>query len=70
MATYEDYDGLYSTIRAIRLDHPEILNHVEFLVIDNNPAGRCAKALKALDYWAPNYWYVPYRRLKGRRCAT
>jgi hypothetical protein len=59
-AVYDDYDGLYFTIQAIRLYHPEILDHVEFLVIDNNPTGRCAQPLKDLESWIPNYRYFPY----------
>ena len=65
MATHNDYDGCYFTIQAIRIYHPEILGDVEFLVLDNNPAGPCAKALKAIDSWAPNYRYVPYRSRHG-----
>ena len=65
MAVYDDYDGFYFTIQAIRLYHPEILGEVEFLAVDNNPAGPCAKALKALESWAPNYRYLPYRSHHG-----
>jgi hypothetical protein len=61
MTTHSDFDGCYFTIHAIRLYHPEILDDVEFLVIDNDPAGPCAKPLKALENWIPNYRYVPYR---------
>src|SRR5580704_9169069 len=61
MTTHSDFDGCYFTINAIRLYHPEILEDVEFLVIDNDPAGPCAKPLKALENWIPNYRYVPYR---------
>ena len=38
MATYDDYDGVYFSIQAIRLYHPEILPFVEFIVVDNHPA--------------------------------
>ena len=65
MATHDDYDGVYFSIQAIRFYHPEILADVEFLVIDNNPTGPCAKALKALEDWATNYRYVPYRTTQG-----
>jgi hypothetical protein len=37
IATYDDYDGVFFTIQAIRMYHPEILNDIEFVVIDNNP---------------------------------
>ena len=65
MATHDDYDGVYFSIQAIRLYHSEILSDVEFLVIDNNPAGPCANALKALENWASDYRYVPYRTSQG-----
>lgn len=37
MATYNDYDGVFFTINSIILHHPEILDKIEFVVIDNNP---------------------------------
>src|SRR5580658_2664386 len=64
-ATANDYDGVYFTIQAIRLCHPEILNDVEFLVLDNDPTGPCAKALHRLADWCPNYRYLPYRTSQG-----
>jgi hypothetical protein len=59
MATYDDYDGVYFSIQSIRMHHPEILEHVEFVVIDNNPAGVCGTHLKALERHIPNYRYIP-----------
>jgi hypothetical protein len=58
MATYDDYDGVYFTLQAIRLYHPEIINDVEFIIIDNNPDGPCAQALKELGNWISNYRYI------------
>ena len=37
MATYNDYHGLYFTIQSIRMFHKEVLDDIEFIVIDNNP---------------------------------
>lgn len=37
---YEDYDGIFFTVQAIRMFHPEVLDRVEFLVIDNNPTSK------------------------------
>lgn len=65
MAAYEDYDGVYFSIQAIRMFHPEVLPYVDFLVIDNHPTGRCAEALKKLEKVAENYRYVPYDRAQG-----
>lgn len=60
MATYDDFDGVYFTIQAIRLNNPDLLDDIEFLVVDNNPTGPCADALKDLEKATGNYRYVPY----------
>jgi hypothetical protein len=65
MATYDDYDGVFFTIQSIRTYHPEIVDDVEFVVIDNNPGGRCSEALKGLDYWINAYRYVPRGNWSG-----
>jgi hypothetical protein len=65
MATYDDYDGVYFSLQALRLYHPEILNDAEFVVIDNHPDGPCARPLKALENFIPNYRYVPMKHRLG-----
>ena len=65
MATYDDYDGVYFSIMAIRMFHPEILDSVEFLVVDNHPEGLCSEALKSLERPISNYRYLPVRFIKG-----
>ena len=40
MVVYDDFDGLYFTIQAIKMYHPEITNRIEFVVIDNNPSSK------------------------------
>jgi hypothetical protein len=65
MATYDDYDGVYFTVQAIRLYHPEILEEVEFVIIDNNPGGPCGQALKELGNWISNYRYIPRGETSG-----
>jgi hypothetical protein len=65
MATYDDYDGVYFTIQAIRTFHPEILADTEFLLIDNHPEGAAAEPLKGLEYWIPNYRYIPKGEISG-----
>ena len=59
MPTYDDYDGVYFSLQALRLYHPEILDSTEFLVTDNHPDGACAARLKALDSDITNFRYVP-----------
>jgi hypothetical protein len=65
MATYDDYDGVYFTLQAIRLYHPEILSDVEFVVVDNNPNGPCGQVLKDIENWIPNYRYIPKDDISG-----
>lgn len=65
MATYDDFDGCYFTIHSIRLYHSEILDDVEFLILDNNPARPCAASLKNFENWLPNFRYVPNRSRQG-----
>ncbi len=65
MATYDDYDGVYFSVQAIRLYHPEVLDETEILVIDNHPDGPCAEALKNLDKWVKHYRYIPNQQLNG-----
>jgi len=46
MPTYDDFDGVYFSINAIRLYHSEILDDLEFLVVDNHPDGPHAAMTK------------------------
>ncbi len=65
MATYDDYDGVYFSAQAIRLFHPEITARSEILVLDNNPSGPCAGALKKLETYISGYRYIPYGSSHG-----
>jgi hypothetical protein len=46
LATYDDYNGVYFTIQSIRMFHPEVLNDIEFVIIDNNPDSAHGKETK------------------------
>lgn len=70
MATYDDYDGVYFSIQALRIYHPEILDSIEFVVVDNHPDGPCATALKALENAVPNYRYIPEMSKSGTSVRT
>jgi hypothetical protein len=59
MPSYDDYDGAYFSLQALRLYHRDVLEDVELLVIDNHPDGPCGEALKRLENSIPNYRYVP-----------
>lgn len=66
MVTYDDFDGVYFTIQSIRLYHPEILPEIEFLIIDNNPAGKHAEAVKKFTNSVKDpIRYIPFSRYKS-----
>ena len=65
MATYDDYDGFYFSLQALRLFHREILDTTEFLLVDNHPDGACAAELKSFDSRIPNFRYVPHSARRG-----
>jgi len=65
MATYDDYDGVYFSLQALRLYHTDVLDDVELIVVDNNPGGKCAEALKKLEGHIPNYRYIPQTATQG-----
>jgi hypothetical protein len=44
MATYDDYDGVYFTIQALRLYH-WLPAQTEFIILDNNPTSDHGRAL-------------------------
>jgi len=64
MATYDDYDGVYFSVQAIGLYHPEVRDDIEILVVDNHPEGEAADSLKKLEALG-NYRYVPYGENTG-----
>lgn len=65
MAVYDDYDGVYFTLQALRLYHPEVADEVEFVLVDNNPDGPCGEALRRLCGPAARCRYVPNRTWRG-----
>ena len=66
MVTYDDFDGVYFTIQAMRLYHPEVVDKIEFIVIDNNPNGPHAEAINSLVGWNRNtIRYVPFSEYKS-----
>ena len=61
MATYDDYDGVFFSVQAIRMYHPEITDQIELLVIDNNPDSPSGKEVKNLiENYVPNGRYIPF----------
>ena len=46
MATYDDFDGVYFTIQALRLYHPEIMKFCEILVEQCNLSAQLSSAIE------------------------
>lgn len=51
MATHDDYDGVYFSIQSLRMFHSEIMDDVEFVIVDNNPDSNHGKALQGFMGW-------------------
>ena len=65
MATYDDYDGVFFTVQAIRLYHPEVAEEIDVLVVDNHPAGASAEPLQELGKEIPEYRYLATQDIRG-----
>jgi hypothetical protein len=64
MATYDDFDGVYFSIQALRAYH-KILKEIdhEILIIDNNPDSEHGKMVKGLMGWVgENAKYIPFKQ--------
>lgn len=51
MLTYDDFDGVYFTIQSLRLHHPEAMENVEFIILDNNSKSAHGQAVRDLTAW-------------------
>jgi len=67
MACFDDFDGVYFSIQAARLMHPEVMDATEFVVIDNNPEGAHGKAVAETraTWWSDLVSYVPFTTRRG-----
>lgn len=66
MATHDDFDGVYFTIQNIRLNHKEILDDIEFVIIDNNPESSHGESLKKFIKWIKEpVQYLPFTKFKS-----
>lgn len=46
ICTYDDYDGAFFTLQSLRIHHEEVMERVEFVIINNNPSSAQGKELK------------------------
>lgn len=67
MAVYDDYDGVFFSIQALRMYHERCsnINQIEFVVVDNNPDSAFGKATASfVKNWAKGK-YIPYTEKKS-----
>lgn len=65
VAVYDDFYGLWPTIQALRLNHPEI-HGCEFVIINNNPSSEAGKTIESYAKgWIPNCKYLAYTERIG-----
>jgi len=62
MATFDDFHGVYFSIQALRMYHPEIMDETEILIIDNNPDGPHGQACLNLANHSQNIKYIPEKQ--------
>lgn len=57
MATYDDFDGTYFTVMALRLYHSEVVDRFSILIVDNNPryVRWVGKRSPGMDTTAPSF---------------
>lgn len=66
IATHDDYEGLYFSIQAIRMYHKEILNDIEFIIIDNNPESKHGECIRHLLNWVSEpVQYLPFKKYQS-----
>ncbi len=65
MACYDDFDGVWFSIKGLLLYHPEVLSRSEILVIDNNPQGSHGQEVKKFLKSIRNARYIEYTDAQG-----
>ena len=65
IATYDDFDGAYFTIHSILVHHREVLDRVEFVLLDNNPEGLPAPMLESFAGYIDRFRYVPFTDVRS-----
>jgi len=66
LATHNDYDGLFFTIQSIRMYHSEILNDIEFVIIDNKHDSEHGSAIRNLiNHIQEPVQYLPFTKYES-----
>jgi hypothetical protein len=51
LCVYDDFHGVYFTLQSIRLHHKEILDRLEFVIINNNPKSEHGNEVHKFSQW-------------------
>jgi len=61
LCVYDDFDGAYFTLQSLRLHNAEVMNDVEFVIINNNPRSHQGSELQSYSrYITEPLIYVEY----------
>ena len=60
MSTYDDFDGVYFSIQAIRMYHGDIIDSLQFIVLDNHPGSKEGQATRQFIEALPAARYIPF----------
>jgi len=66
MACYDDFDGVYFSVQALRLFHAEVESDIEIIVVDNHPEGEQGQKTRAfIECGVRNGRYIPFTSVVG-----
>ena len=68
MCCIQDYQGAFFTIQSLLIHHPEVLQDIELIVVDNDPETKEGKALaKFCHNWVKKVpiQYIPFSKYKA-----
>lgn len=63
---YDDFDGMWFSVMALRMFHAECMEEVEIVVVDNNPRSPSGQATReAIQQMGDGVRYVPFQDSTG-----
>ena len=67
MCVYDDYDGLFFTLQSIRMHHKEVIDDIEFVIVNNNPDSEQGELTKnfILNQLQHVYKYTEFTQYTG-----
>lgn len=64
MACYDDFDGVWFSVKALRMYHGDVAD-MEIVVVDNNPDSAHGREVKRFVESTPRARYVPFGECRG-----